>query len=157
MKTGFKPKRMRYRWKPFATKVDCGECGTLCRPTKGALLYPAGHDQASRNFYVCPNCDARASCHLDTWAPMSIPANAHTRYLRHTAHATLDPIWLEQWGRWAASPRLARVAVYRWAAAALGVPTLDFHIGNLNAAQCEALIAKAKIEYDTYSKNALDT
>lgn len=157
MKGGFKPKHMRYRWKPQVAKVLCGECGTQCSPTKGERLYPPGHDLVGRNFYVCRNCDARVACHMDTWAPMGKPANADTRYWRNQAHKVLDPLWLEQTARWGRDRRHARAEVYRWAAGRLGVPALDFHIGNLMAAECKTLIALAREEFEAYSKKPLDT
>lgn len=121
----------------------CLECGRRAHMVAGLLAYPREPEKAKRMFWMC-DCGAIVACHPGTAIAMGRPANAETRYARKRAHDAFDALWLSRAGKGTRAAIRARENAYRWLAEVLGVAKSEAHIGRLDRAQCERVVAACR-------------
>ncbi|GJE26268.1 zinc-finger-containing protein [Methylobacterium organophilum] len=123
-------------------------CGATARLTSGAEIYPNRPDLADTPIWACPTCeDTYCGCHPGTEEPLGTPADASLREARMLLHRRrVDPLWkdahkLEAYGDLDAADvkavqRAARVRVYRFLAARMGLTEEQCHVGMFTLEQC---------------------
>ncbi len=128
----------------------CPACGTAARLTDGREIYPHRPDLADKPIWACTICeDTYCGCHPGTEEPLGTPADAGLREARMILHTRrLDPLWknaahtggygrLDEAGEKAVR-RAARVRVYRFLAARMGLTEEQCHVGLFTVEQCRA-------------------
>lgn len=82
--------------------------------------------------YDCPESDCDVMC----WGGQtSTPADQETRDARRYCHAVFDGLWKARMPKW------TRNEAYQWLQKALNKPQVEAHIGMLDLAECEMLLA----------------
>lgn len=126
--------------KPIIPPI-CPYCGKASERITGAVLYPNRPDLAEKIIYRCEPCDAWVTCHPGTANPLGRLANAELRKAKSAAHIAFDPLWKRKILRAACSKSAARKAGYRWLAAQLGMDPKLCHIGMMDVADCQRVVA----------------
>lgn len=152
----------------------CSECGRRARQTTGAEIYPHRKDLHAKPIWACA-CGAYVGCHPGTTAPLGTPAGPKTREARSYVHRRLDPIWQNAWTlpcyageraphvkdrkhppekaarlKQAYITRTARVRVYEYLGAKLGLTREQCHVGMFDVATCRrAYAVLAGVDYET--------
>jgi hypothetical protein len=136
-------------------QVKCDYCGNDAEFVGGDVIYPHRPDLASKKFYACFPCDARAGCHPDHTAkgggqgkgdtPLGRLANAELRKAKMMAHAAFDPLWR--------SGKMSRRRAYALLADRMGLAESDCHIGMFDVNQCHAVIRAASYIKSTFNRS----
>lgn len=123
-------------------RPTCAECGGReSMPVGGEVIYPHREDLWGLRFWLCP-CGARCECHKNTKdQPKGRPAHHSTREARIRAHAAFDPIWKAVSTRDGVDMTTARRRGYQWLGREMGLSGEEMHIGYLNEADCNRVIA----------------
>lgn len=125
-----------------ATTPDCDYCGKPSELVSGAVLYPHhGQKFADKYFFRCAPCQAWVGCHDGTFKPLGRLANAELRRAKSAAHFAFDKLWQGKMRRDKCSKSVAREAAYGWLAKELGIAREDCHIGQMDLAMCDRVIA----------------
>lgn len=91
-------------------------------------------------MWLCA-CGAYTGCHAGTERPKGRPAAKATRAARMDAHAAFDRLWQAKQKRDGCSKKEARGAGYKWLAGQLGIDKKDCHIGMMDRATAQRVVA----------------
>lgn len=130
---------------PQPKTINCQFCGANGTLQPAAMIPHLSAEEPP--LYVCgnfPRCDAYVRCHAGTDRPLGTMANRRLRMLRRAAHREFDLVWQD-------GGELGRKAAYEAAAHVMDLE-VEFHIGDLDEAQCARfidLISMVQIEHET--------
>lgn len=115
--------------------IRCDACGSPRVHLQKRSLMKMRAPRTWDLIWHCLECEALVGCHEGTDIPLGLMADAETRGMRFLAHEHFDRLWR---GR---SAPMSRAEAYAWMARTLAVSADAAHIGMLDRAQCEQLIA----------------
>lgn len=130
---------MRPPARPVAPPL-CLECGQPAGLVQSQRIYPRRPDLWNRPMWLCA-CGAYTGCHAGTERPKGRPAAKATRAARMDAHAAFDRLWQAKQKRDGCSKKEARGAGYKWLAGQLGIDKKDCHIGMMDRATAQRVVA----------------
>lgn len=137
----------------------CQHCREECRDRLGIDIYPDRPELAKTVIWECVFCGARVGTHEDgphKGKPLGTAADPELRKARVMLHALVDPVWLkaselpeylsarthrdrqERMKALAIIKRTARVRVYAFMAAHMGLEKDACHIAMFDLEQCRA-------------------
>ena len=115
-----------------STNPVCPYCQQAATLVTGQVVYPHRRDLWSKQFWLCPPCDAWVGCHGSSSNPLGRLADASLRAAKRQAHAAFDPIWREG--------LMSRTEAYAWLSRTLKIPGKECHIGMFSAETCQAVV-----------------
>ncbi len=151
----------------------CPACNAIARLASGAEIYSHRADLAAKPVWKCDDCGAYVGCHPDTTEPLGTPAGPELRLARMKLHEEMiDPLWKDAWRdpayaghrlaadaskreidkeyrrKQLAISRCARMRVYAFLAAQLGLTRDQCHTGLFDLATCRrAWLALRGVSY----------
>lgn len=88
-------------------------------------------------FYGCstfPKCRTSHGCHQATGKPLGRPADHETKQWRIRAHDAFDTLWK--------GGKMSRARAYQWMMATMNLSEEENHIGMMDKATCQRLMAE---------------
>jgi len=114
--------------------ILCPLCGSAVVYTTNDALY--GRQMGDWPYiYLCTNsqCQASVGVHAGTEIPLGTMADSATRQARQLAHSAFDLLWNEG--------KMSRTEAYAWLSYSLSLPPEQCHIGQMDIATCNRVIA----------------
>lgn len=133
----------------FHRQIFCVGCSeeVTARLTDGEEIYPHRNDLYDKPLWKCDTCGNYVGCHDktdDRTRPLGVIPTARLRTIRSHIHATIDPIWRNNW--------MSRREVYRKMSAKIGKP---FHSAEIRSDE-EAFAAHRAAEELYKEMEAMD-
>jgi hypothetical protein len=114
--------------------VMCDVCGAQAEFVTGETVY-GSERYADTFFWRCPRCGAYVGVHRNSDIPYGTLATKETREARKAAHHLFDQLWNGSRKKFD-----SRSGAYRWLAKTMDMTAAECHIGNMNEAQCTAIM-----------------
>jgi ssDNA-binding Zn-finger/Zn-ribbon topoisomerase 1 len=104
--------------------LQCADCGA-------EMLLVSGESLNRSLMYRCSNWPECGCVHsaFPNGKPVGTPADKHTRWLRHSLHELMDPLWRQG--------HMERDELYKRLARRLMLDKKECHVGSFDADQCE--------------------